>query len=135
MSSRANPPPPKGRAGQDSIPAEPPRLHSSRRRRHSRLSAAQERPPSAVWSRVEPCVRCEKVTLLHAPAAQLRAATPTAARDQLAVHAQQAWPLACAVNERNRMVRARGLHARPTCSRGMIEVARLIAVLGRTFRV
>jgi hypothetical protein len=79
-------------------------------------------------------MRCMKATLLQAPAAQPGGPTPTAARARLAVHALQAWPLACAAHERNRMVRARGLHARPACSRAMIEVARSIAVLGRTLK-
>ena len=101
--------PPMARIRQASIPSEPPQLHNARKRRHDRIHIAQERPPWAVLSRVEPYERCMKATLPQAPSAEPRAAAPKATRPKPFVHALQAWPLACAVHERNRMVRARGL--------------------------
>ena len=105
-------PPPQASTAQDSMPAEPPQLHTARKRRNGRLHTARERPPWAVLSRVEPYERCMKATLPQAPSAEPRAATPTAARPKLAVHTLQAWPLACAAHR----AQSHGQSTRPPCT-------------------
>ena len=103
---RPTPLPSKASTGQASMPADRQQQHSSRGSHLGCLRTDREPPLPTTSSRVH---KQHKGTAAATSNAQSRAATPTAAWLQLAVHALQAWLLACARHKRKRTLRARGL--------------------------
>ena len=116
-------------------PAYRPSLHSSRQRAQAPSRPHSHRPRAASVGRVKPCRALREVHEGDAAASAKRRAASRRAQGDTA-QALCARPTSVAARLRRTRAQSHGQstrpHARPTCSRATREVARSIAVLGRT---